>query len=238
MKTPHLLLVDDDPDLAAALVVLTRRGGMELTRCTDVQSTWDRLHQQSFDLILLDINLPGASGLELLQRMPGDSGLAPARVAVFCQPGLWFDLARAWAAGAGYWLSKELTTRPKAWQHRVHEILDHASGKTLSSSLGWIGEILSPVSPTWGEQLNHLLHRLSLQTLGSEVLREVLLRALRRVNLRPEIVTELVAPEGCLNLALCVRHLSSLQIVNCLRSIEEQLWCLLDAEKRIALGVN
>jgi CheY-like chemotaxis protein len=135
MTKPRLLLLDDDPDLGLVLRSLTRRAGHDLTHHLDAESAWAGLAAADPDLILLDVNLPGASGLEFLRRLRASPDHARRAVALFAQPSLTRDIAAGWAAGADYHLSKDLVTRPDAWRERLDEILAHLRGRASGESL-------------------------------------------------------------------------------------------------------
>ncbi|WP_343035406.1 response regulator [Cellulomonas septica] len=71
-----VLVVEDDVDTAQFVrTVLERRGGMSATVVHDPMSALAEVAQQTFDVVLTDIQMPGMSGLELLgelrSRAPG-----------------------------------------------------------------------------------------------------------------------------------------------------------------------
>src|SRR5262249_2890764 len=110
---PCVLLVDDDAETAFVVGLLCRRGGQDFTRAADVPTALSWLAGNRWALILLDINLAGASGLDLLAALPDRATRPP--VALFCQSGLWTDLAAGWNAGADFWMPKDLIGRPADW---------------------------------------------------------------------------------------------------------------------------
>jgi DNA-binding NtrC family response regulator len=63
-----VLLVDDDPELLAALAPVLARRGLEMVTAgsADVALAW--LQQRPIDVLILDVKLPGTDGLELLRR--------------------------------------------------------------------------------------------------------------------------------------------------------------------------
>lgn len=62
----RLLLVEDDPMLGKAVQTALRQAGYTADLATDGESAEDALAATDYDLVLLDINLPGKSGLEVL----------------------------------------------------------------------------------------------------------------------------------------------------------------------------
>ena len=96
MSLARLLLVDDDPELGLIVGVLARKAGQALSCRPDVESAWAALAESRPELVLLDLELPGASGLDLLRRARADAGLSGLRVALFCQSGLAARVAAAY----------------------------------------------------------------------------------------------------------------------------------------------
>ncbi|MBV6289294.1 response regulator transcription factor [Pseudomonas aegrilactucae] len=66
---PRILAVEDDPLLAAHLDQHLRRRGFDVTLCHGVDDHTDLQAWKGFDLILMDILLPGRSGLQLLGEL-------------------------------------------------------------------------------------------------------------------------------------------------------------------------
>ncbi|UFH48845.1 response regulator transcription factor [Pseudomonas sp. KNUC1026] len=67
--TPRLLLVEDDPTLCAALGEHLYRRRFSLRQCRDGLQALALATSERFDLILLDILLPGLDGLGLLRQL-------------------------------------------------------------------------------------------------------------------------------------------------------------------------
>lgn len=65
----RILAVEDDPLLAAHLDQHLRRRGFDVTLCHGVDERTDLQAWRGFDLILMDILLPGRSGLQLLGEL-------------------------------------------------------------------------------------------------------------------------------------------------------------------------
>ena len=68
----HLLVVDDDP---ANLDLLSRRltrQGYEVSTAEGGQQALDLLGQQDFDLVILDMLMPGIDGLQVLKQLKSD----------------------------------------------------------------------------------------------------------------------------------------------------------------------
>ena len=68
-RKAHLLLVDDDPNTLASLSRAFRLAGHEATVCDNANRAIELLRNESFDLILSDVVMPGKTGMELLEDL-------------------------------------------------------------------------------------------------------------------------------------------------------------------------
>ena len=66
MKNDHLLWVDDEIDLLKPHVMFLQSKGYEVSTVTTGQDALDLCRETTFDLIFLDENMPGLSGLQTL----------------------------------------------------------------------------------------------------------------------------------------------------------------------------
>jgi LmbE family N-acetylglucosaminyl deacetylase/CheY-like chemotaxis protein len=65
----RILLVDDDPALGGYLSRVLRSKGFDVAHELDSESALCRVQEEPWDLLFTDIELPGKSGLELLDRV-------------------------------------------------------------------------------------------------------------------------------------------------------------------------
>jgi CheY-like chemotaxis protein len=77
----RLLCVEDDPQISALIALALDAEGIELARADDGEDALAFLRSaESFDVVLLDVRLPGVSGLEVLERMRSDARLCSTPV--------------------------------------------------------------------------------------------------------------------------------------------------------------
>jgi two-component system, OmpR family, response regulator len=69
----NLLIVDDDPEIRAMLVSAMRKEGFAASAAADGPAMRRELERAPFDLIILDLNLPGESGLTLCRDVRANS---------------------------------------------------------------------------------------------------------------------------------------------------------------------
>lgn len=65
----HILIVEDDPNIAKSIEVTTSIVGYHCDRCTDGLAAVEKAMTGSYDIILLDIMLPGLNGFEVIERI-------------------------------------------------------------------------------------------------------------------------------------------------------------------------
>ncbi|WP_445371337.1 response regulator transcription factor [Methylomonas sp. HW2-6] len=67
--TKHLLLVEDDPDIAGLLAANLREEGYDVDLAADGDAALTAIAGKPYDLLLLDVMLPGVDGLEICRRV-------------------------------------------------------------------------------------------------------------------------------------------------------------------------
>ncbi len=65
----HALLIEDDRKLAGLLTEFLGRHGVQVTQSEEGSHALDLLAREAFDIILLDLTLPGMDGLEVARRI-------------------------------------------------------------------------------------------------------------------------------------------------------------------------
>ncbi len=116
-----ILLAEDDFDLSGALSTYLASRGWEVLCCANGIEALSLARKSSFDVILLDLSLPGMDGLELLRRLRSDDTNTP--VLVITARGNVTERVTGLEAGADDYLPKpfdltELEARLKALTRR------------------------------------------------------------------------------------------------------------------------
>jgi DNA-binding response OmpR family regulator len=76
----RLLVVEDDAALAEALAFTLRKDGHAVDRAANGDTADRALKSATFDLVVLDLNLPVLDGLEVLRRMRHRRSLTPVLI--------------------------------------------------------------------------------------------------------------------------------------------------------------
>ncbi len=74
-RTPHILIVDDDREIRDLLSRFLKKHGYRTGTAGEGRAMFRELEAARFDLVVLDIMLPGEDGLSLCRRLRADSNL-------------------------------------------------------------------------------------------------------------------------------------------------------------------
>src|SRR5882724_6099884 len=100
MSLPHnsVLVVDDESALRRALRTSLTASGFAVEEARNGEEALGTVQRHSFDLVLLDINMPGINGIDACRRI---RGIAPhAGIVMITVRDLEDDKVRALEAGA------------------------------------------------------------------------------------------------------------------------------------------
>ena len=71
---PHVLVVDDDQRIRTLLSRYLAQGGYRVTAAMDAADARARMTGLSFDLVVLDVMMPGESGVDFARRLRAEAG--------------------------------------------------------------------------------------------------------------------------------------------------------------------
>lgn len=134
----RLLAVDDDPAVLAVLETLLRPVGVHFTSLSDPLRFWDVLEGAPPDLLVLDIQMPSVSGIELCRVVRNDPRWAGIPVIFLTALTDAATIQRVFASGADDFVSKpivgpELVTRITNRLDRTRLLRNLAEVDPLSS---------------------------------------------------------------------------------------------------------
>jgi len=120
----RLLLVEDNVSLADELTASLQRLGYAVDWLADGRDAVYQGASEPYDLIVLDLGLPGVPGLEVLQQWRAGGLVTP--VLILTARGSWADRIEGLKAGADDYLSKPF--HPEELQLRIQALLRRARG--------------------------------------------------------------------------------------------------------------
>ena len=68
MNEMHILWVDDEIDLLKPHILFLQQKNYNVTSCTNGADAIDLVERENFDIVFLDENMPGITGLEALSE--------------------------------------------------------------------------------------------------------------------------------------------------------------------------
>jgi DNA-binding response OmpR family regulator len=75
-RPPRVLVVEDDPDAREAVVLTLQAAGMEVIEEARAEGALSAVHRERPDVLVVDVGLPGADGLALLDALRAVRSLA------------------------------------------------------------------------------------------------------------------------------------------------------------------
>jgi CheY-like chemotaxis protein len=102
----RVLAVDDDPTAVSALRQILMQRGYEVTTTTSGEEAVALLAEQSFDLAILDVTMPGMSGYDLCRHIRKDERTRDLPVIFLTAKSMLMDQAEGEDAGSDLYLIK------------------------------------------------------------------------------------------------------------------------------------
>jgi DNA-binding response OmpR family regulator len=128
LNASSIVMVDDEPTTLDILAMyLKAEGYQNLVKVGDATRALETIRQKRADLVLLDIAMPGLSGLEILRIMREDSDLRSVPVVIFTSATDAETKREALELGADEFLAKPFD--PSELSLRVRNTLTSSRGR-------------------------------------------------------------------------------------------------------------
>lgn len=102
----RILLIEDEANISEAIGFILSREGWNVQGHGNGATAMDALKRQHPDLVVLDVMLPGRSGLDILRDLRADPGLNKVPVLMLTAKGQAKDRETAMSLGANAFLTK------------------------------------------------------------------------------------------------------------------------------------
>lgn len=178
-----LLLLEDESGLNETITEYLEDEGFEVVSVYDGDTAQEKIYEQSFDLLLLDVNVPGVDGFTLLKSARASGTKTPA-IFLTSRSAL-VDVEDGFESGADDYLRKPFALKElllrienilrRSFSHEVDETIDLGNGlffDKASLSLVKEGEVV-----TLSDKESRLL-KLFIQRRGELIVHEVIREAL------------------------------------------------------------
>jgi two-component system response regulator RegX3 len=127
----RILVVDDEPAIVDAVTYALRASGFEVDTSGDGESALEAARTNGYDVLVLDVRLPGLSGIEICRRLRSESDVP---ILILTAMDAEVDRVLGLEAGADDYVTKpfsvaELVSRVRAILRRRE--LDRAAGSAI-----------------------------------------------------------------------------------------------------------
>lgn len=119
--TGRILVVDDQAEILGLTEAILTDDGFEVATASSGQEALELVFSDTFDLMLLDINMPGMDGWETLRLIKADDSLSSMPVVMFSIKGEVRNQVHGMQLGAVDYITKPFSM--DALLARVHKVL-------------------------------------------------------------------------------------------------------------------
>lgn len=108
--TKRVLIVDDEPNIVAALEFLLQKNGYEVKVAANGEAALAQLDAFEPDLVLLDVMMPKVSGYEVCQRMRGEPRWRHIKIVMLSAKGREVEVSKGMSLGADLYVTKPFSS--------------------------------------------------------------------------------------------------------------------------------
>lgn len=134
-ELPIVLVVDDDADLRTLITLALRGGGFETLQAGSGDAALALLARQSVDALVIDLRMPGSSGIEVIRTLRQDPATATLPILLMTGSGDHDSVLRALDEGADDFLAKPVRLDELVARVRAHLRKGVAWTEQVSSEL-------------------------------------------------------------------------------------------------------
>jgi len=116
-----VVIADDEPSMRLLVHATIESDDHRVVEAVDGVEAWTLIQQHKPQLVLLDVEMPGLSGLEVLRAIKADPSLVATRVILLTSKAQESDVEAGLIAGADFYLTKPFS--PLDLLTRVEEAL-------------------------------------------------------------------------------------------------------------------
>lgn len=109
-----VLVAEDDPDVRELVIFKLEQAGYDVVGVADGPAVIRAVAEHRPDLVLLDISMPGMSGLDVCRQLRADPASAATRIMLLTARAQEHDVTNGFAAGADDYLVKPFSPRELA----------------------------------------------------------------------------------------------------------------------------
>ena len=131
-----VLIVEDDPSIAELLEYNLEREGMHVKISKNGEEAQNLLHQKPFDVVLLDLMLPGCSGFDLCRKIRENEKTKNLFIMMVTAKNSESDIIAGLELGADDYITKPFS--PREVVARINAVLRRSQKQTVPTSKDFI----------------------------------------------------------------------------------------------------
>jgi phosphate regulon transcriptional regulator PhoB len=140
MNAKKILLVDDEPDLVQLVSYNLKKEGFTVSSASDGEDALQKIKKTEFNLILLDLMLPGIQGMEVCRILRNNPKTEHIPVIMLTARVEEADKVRGLETGADDYMTKPFS--PKELIARVNAVLRRAGERAAKDEVIKLGSLL------------------------------------------------------------------------------------------------
>jgi phosphate regulon transcriptional regulator PhoB len=135
-----ILIVDDEPDIVDLVTYNLKKDGFRVTTASDGEEALNKIRKDKFDLVVLDLMLPGIQGVELCRIIRNDPKTAGIPIIMLTAKGEEVDRIVGLESGADDYMTKPFSSRELI--ARIKAVLRRTTEKTATGKTIRLGDLL------------------------------------------------------------------------------------------------
>ncbi|MFZ5906478.1 MAG: response regulator [Nitrospirota bacterium] len=140
METPkRILIIEDEADLVELIAYNLKKEGFAVESSSDGDDALKKIRKEPYDLLILDLMLPGIQGMELCRIVRSDPKTARTPIIMLTAKGEEIDRILGLEMGADDYMAKPFS--PRELVARVKAVLRRVSEKPVLEKLLKIGDL-------------------------------------------------------------------------------------------------
>ncbi len=140
MESSRILIVDDEADIVDLVSYNLSKEGFDVTSASDGEEALSKLRKGKYDLIILDLMLPGIQGMDLCRILRSDSRTERLPIIMLTAKGEEVDRIVGLEMGADDYMSKPFS--PRELLARIKAVLRRISEKPVEEKIIRLGELI------------------------------------------------------------------------------------------------
>jgi phosphate regulon transcriptional regulator PhoB len=134
-----VLVVDDEPDIVALVSYNLKKAGFAVSSASDGEEALARVRGGRFDLIVLDLMLPGLHGMELCRILKNNPKTAHVPIIMLTARGEETDKIQGLETGADDYMTKPFS--PRELIARVKAVLRRSGERATAEKIIRLGDL-------------------------------------------------------------------------------------------------